>query len=350
MATIFTSQTPVQLDEADTSTGTLGTAFFADVAGTVTAIRYYKGSTLFDGLTITVGLYDAGGTLLGSASRTQLAGDPIGWIDVPLTAVPIIATAIYIAAYLYPGTSHYVDTANFFTTPVDYPPLHAPADDPAGQRQGIFHQPSPTITFPTSTFARTNYFTDVQFTPGGTPPVPSTPVRRGSLLDGKTMARMILAAGGEYDIVSPAEHKEAMTGLERKFDTLIRDWTRGLKVMRIPANSGVPVAGNLLVSLQGPDLGFAWVVQRISCIGIATADLAGASVGLYRSSDGGAYPRNYIDAVPPNSGAFFGSKSFWLMPGESLAISATGLATTATAVTFNGEVIEAPAEMIGKLL
>lgn len=164
------------------------------------------------------------------------------------------------------------------------------------------------------------------------------------------MAKLEIVAGGTYDVVSPEEHKEAMAGLERKFDAAVRDWTRGLKVMRIPPAAGTPSGGNLTLTLGGPDGGFAWVIQRVSNIGIASGDVAGAVIGLYRSSDGTAQPRNFLDALTPNSGNRFGSKALFIMPGESLAIVASGLATTASPVTFNGEAIEAPAEMIGKLL
>jgi len=164
---IFTSQTPADLNSTDSQTGTLGTAFESDVPGTITAIRYYKGSSAYDGNAITVGLYSAAGAQLGTASRTQTAADPIGWITVPLAPIAITAGATYVAAYLYVGTAHYVSTTSFFTTDLNNPPLHAKVNASAGPpalHNGLYVQPSATLTFPTSTFSASCYFVDVEFT------------------------------------------------------------------------------------------------------------------------------------------------------------------------------------------
>lgn len=164
------------------------------------------------------------------------------------------------------------------------------------------------------------------------------------------MAKMEIKAGGIYDVVSPGELDKATAKIERRFDDFVRESVRGLKVMRSVAAPVIPASGDLTAVIPGPESGFAWVVQRVSGLGIDTGDASSAVLGLYRTSDGQPYARNYIDTVPVNAGAFFGSKSVFLLPNESLVISGTGLTNTTTPVTFNAEVIEAPAEMIGKLL
>lgn len=166
MATIYTNQVPASLAEQDTVRYTLGTVFTSDVAGQVTAIRYYKGNstTAWNNQTITVGLYTATGTLLGSGTRTFLSTDPQGWVSVPLTTpVDITAGTVYVASYETGATTNYVDTPGGFTSAgIDNPPLHA-LQDSTSQHNGVFHQGN-TLTFPTSTFQGADYFVDVEFT------------------------------------------------------------------------------------------------------------------------------------------------------------------------------------------
>lgn len=164
------------------------------------------------------------------------------------------------------------------------------------------------------------------------------------------MAQIRIAPGEVADVVSPGEHSAAMHGLEQRFDLMIRDWTRGLKVMRIPPAVVIPSGGNFQVTLRGPEGGYVWAVQYISATGVATADVATAAIQLYRTTDGTFSDRNFTAILNTNNMTRFGTKTLFVMPGESLGISGSGVPGTTAAVTFNGAAIEAPAEMIGKLL
>ena len=156
----------------------------------------------------------------------------------------------------------------------------------------------------------------------------------------------ITALGEHYDLVSADELNQHTSRIEKRFDTFIRDLTRGLKVMRLgPAAGTTDASGNVSITLQGPRSGYIWEIRRIAVAG-NTAD----SVTVYRSTDGTTNPNQYLGVLPLTSYGALGSKSTFLMPDESLVIVGTALSTKSTTLTVTGEAIEVPAEMIGKLL
>jgi len=138
-----------------------GVKFYSDVNGSITAIRFYKGT----GNTGThIGyLWTNTGKLLASATFTSETAS--GWQQVNLpTPVPITANTIYIASYWDPG-GHYSITSSYFTTAYNNPPLHALANGTNGPN-GVF---SPGANaFPTQGYQASNYWVDVVFVPGTT--------------------------------------------------------------------------------------------------------------------------------------------------------------------------------------
>lgn len=197
MPAIHTSQIPTQLNEADSSQYTLGMAFHSDVAGQITALNYYKGtSTSFNNRTISLGLWDASGTLLASTTRRQTSSDPQGWISAVLgTPVSITAGATYVVGYETGATSGYVDTPGGLSAGIDNAPLHAYADS-TSQHNGLFHSGT-SLTFPTTSAGGTDYFVDVEFTPSGA----------------------TAAAAGSLAITGTASGFAPLTSLTEEFDT-----------------------------------------------------------------------------------------------------------------------------------
>ena len=126
--------------------------FSADVAGQVTALRFYQ--TDGDAGSHVGHLWDAAGSLLATA--TFSAASSAGWQSVSLpTPVGISAGTTYTVSYS--TTTQFGRTANYFAAPVDNAPLHAPVG------AGVY---SSTVgTFPTSVFSNTNYWADVSFSP-----------------------------------------------------------------------------------------------------------------------------------------------------------------------------------------
>ncbi|SFC73601.1 DUF4082 domain-containing protein [Tropicimonas isoalkanivorans] len=143
----------------------LGTRFEATVSGEISGLRYYRGTgDSGDTDTRTLNLWSDTGTLLASVAVTSLPGQS-GWQTGALTSsVGLVAGQTYVVSY--GTTGNYVADAGFFST------AHASADGsliaPAsggGEANGVFAQGGVGI-FPTGTWNASNYWTDVEFTPG----------------------------------------------------------------------------------------------------------------------------------------------------------------------------------------
>ena len=157
--TIFDFATPTTVDSGDTSSIEVATAFTPLQNGTVTGIRFYKGTTNTG--THIASLWTSDGTLLASGTFTKETAS--GWQTLVFSApVAVTAGTNYVAGYLAPF-GHYSDTPSGFTAGVDNGPLQAAANSTTPN--GLYTY-SGTSTFPTSTFNATNYWVDVLFQPG----------------------------------------------------------------------------------------------------------------------------------------------------------------------------------------
>jgi len=155
--------------ESDTGAVEVGVKFRSEVAGEITAIRFYKGA----GNTGThVGhLWTGSGTLLAEATFTGESAS--GWQEVQLDApVAIDADTTYVASYHAPNGGYAATSGYFAGNGADSPPLHALADGVDGAN-GVYNY-GPSGVFPTSTFNQANYWVDVVFDddvgPDTTPP------------------------------------------------------------------------------------------------------------------------------------------------------------------------------------
>jgi hypothetical protein len=112
---------PGTVADSDTAPVTLGVKFTSDVAGSITGIRFYKGTTNTG--THVGSLWTLGGQLLASATFQSESAS--GWQQVNFTtAVAITAGTVYVASYFAPN-GHYAADVNFFANAgVDAPPLH----------------------------------------------------------------------------------------------------------------------------------------------------------------------------------------------------------------------------------
>jgi hypothetical protein len=149
------SAVPQVAAETDATAYELGMRFKSDVAGYVTALRFYKGT----GNTGThMGhLWSGTGTQLASATFTNETAT--GWQQVTFTSpVAIAANTVYIASYTDPA-GHHALTRPFFTTAYNNVPLHAPADGDGGGN-GVYTEDS---GFPDQSSQASNYWVDVVF-------------------------------------------------------------------------------------------------------------------------------------------------------------------------------------------
>jgi hypothetical protein len=136
----------------------LGVRFTSDVAGQLTALRFYKGP---GNTGPHVGhLWSATGTLLGTVSFTTETAT--GWQEAAFpTPIPLSANTPYLASYFAPVGRYAVDDG-YFTLPRVAAPLQAPASS-ASAGNGVYVY-SATGGFPTQTYQASNYWVDVVVT------------------------------------------------------------------------------------------------------------------------------------------------------------------------------------------
>jgi len=160
--------TPAVVDSGDLTAVELGFRFRADVAGTVTSLRFYKSTTNTG--THTGHLWTNTGTLLATATFSGEGSS--GWQQVDFaTPVQITPNTTYVASYFDPN-GHYSANNNYFATSgVDNAPLHALANGVDGAN-GVYRYGT-TSGFPTSTFQSSNYWVDVVFVPTSTTTPPT---------------------------------------------------------------------------------------------------------------------------------------------------------------------------------
>ncbi len=162
--TLFGSRTPATAAANDPSAVALGVKFTSDVDGTVTGVRFYKGTG--NGGAHTGSLWSSAGTRL--ATGTFTAESATGWQTLTFAQpVQINAHTTYIASYFAPQ-GNYATNASFFTTATDSPPLHAPSNATSGGN-GVYVYGADA--FPTGSYGATNYWVDPVFLAGAPTPL-----------------------------------------------------------------------------------------------------------------------------------------------------------------------------------
>ncbi|WP_315926631.1 DUF4082 domain-containing protein [Mesorhizobium sp. SP-1A] len=152
------SDTPARTYVADPNKVELGMKFQADVAGTVTGVRFYKGAQNTG--THNAHLWTATGSLLASATFANETAS--GWQTVTLAQpVQIQAGTTYVVSYSSNG--NYSATSNFFGSSVTNGHLTGLSDALAGGN-GVYAYGDSGL-FPTNSYNKTNYYVDVLFKP-----------------------------------------------------------------------------------------------------------------------------------------------------------------------------------------
>ena len=153
--------TPTTITANDSGNVALGVKFTADVDGTVTGVRFYKGPKNTG--THTGSLWSSTGTQLATATFTTESST--GWQTVTFgTAVPVTAGTTYTASYRAPVGYYSADVGAFGTAGVDSPPLHVPVNG------AVYTYGSGAPTSASSA----NYWVDVVFTANDLAPVVSS--------------------------------------------------------------------------------------------------------------------------------------------------------------------------------
>ncbi len=138
----------------------VGVRFRSDVAGSVTALRFYKG--LGNNSSHTGHLWSSSGQLLASVNFTHESAS--GWQQANLSSPVLLQpNATYYASYF--STSGYAFNDYYFASKgVDNGPLHAPQDGVSGNKNGLYVY-SASTAFPVNSYHSGNYWVDVVFAP-----------------------------------------------------------------------------------------------------------------------------------------------------------------------------------------
>lgn len=149
------TEVPAVVAGTDPAAVELGMSFTPSVAGSVTGIRFYKGTG--NGGTHTGTLWSAAGVNLATVTFTGESAT--GWQTAQLTTpVNLAAGTTYVVSYLAPQ-GRYSYTSAYFATAKTTGPLTAAASVNGRYRYGT------AGGFPSTSFNATNYFVDVNFVP-----------------------------------------------------------------------------------------------------------------------------------------------------------------------------------------
>jgi outer membrane biosynthesis protein TonB len=155
------SDVPANLSENNSKSVELGVKFQSSSAGSVTAIRFYKGAQNVG--SHTGNLWSSSGQLLASATFSNETAS--GWQQANLaTPVSLSAGTSYVVSYHTSG--FFSANPSFFSKPLSNGPLTAPLSSPSAGN-GLYSYGS-AATFPTSSLNSTNYWVDVAFLPAAT--------------------------------------------------------------------------------------------------------------------------------------------------------------------------------------
>jgi Domain of unknown function (DUF4082) len=173
---LFANSLPAEAAVSSTSATTLGVKFWSTQAGTISAIKFYRGATSPEGYVAS--LYAANGALLGRVRMAQESGPVPGWQQAVFASpIPVAANTTYVAAY-YAPRGEYASTPYGLSQAVSNGPLTAAAASAVGGN-GVWNQYG---GLPTLGYQDTNFFVDVAYVPTGTylsiisnPPNPTIP-------------------------------------------------------------------------------------------------------------------------------------------------------------------------------
>lgn len=147
--------------EPDSGAVELGVRFTSSVAGSISAVRFYRGVAIGSGYS--VHLWDATGHLLATGVAIEGQGPAPGWQTVTFGPVSIQPGQVYTASY-YASTGGYAAQLGAFDGDANFHngPLTLLSANASGGN-GVYAYGA-SGQFPTQTFSNTNYFVDVVFT------------------------------------------------------------------------------------------------------------------------------------------------------------------------------------------
>jgi len=157
---VFSGASAPNTVSSDVNAVELGMKFRSSVAGSVTAISYFK-ATGAPVATKSGHLWSSTGQLLASVVFSKESAS--GWQQATLSSsVDIAAATTYVVSYFAPKGG-YTSTHNYFTTTIVNGPLTVPA---TGNDTFCYAR---TACFPNQTYTASNYYVDLVFVPSSDP-------------------------------------------------------------------------------------------------------------------------------------------------------------------------------------
>ncbi|GAA1034375.1 hypothetical protein GCM10009557_38880 [Virgisporangium ochraceum] len=200
-STLFGQRVPAHPATDDSGAVTLGVKVVPQTDGTITGVRFYKGTG--NGGTHTGQVWSADGQLLRTGTFTDESAS--GWQTLQFSQpLPVTAGTTYVASYLAPN-GHYAADERFFSS-LDH--VAAPLVAPRGRTSGGNGLFRPGAGFPVEASSRdVNYYVDVMFVDGGAAPsvLTTSPVAgaTGVAVDarpGALFSRPVAAASVQFTV------------------------------------------------------------------------------------------------------------------------------------------------------
>lgn len=224
---IWDGMTPATASNSDASPVELGMKFRSSAAGTVTGIRFYKGT---GNTGRHVGnLWSREGRRLATIDFANETAS--GWQEARFSApVAIAANTTYVVSY-HTDAGHYAINTNYFTSSGrDAGPLRALGNGEDGGN-GVYRYGSASA-FPNSTWNSSNYWVDVVFETAAAANPPPATAGESRLWDGSAAPA----------VASNSDTRAVELGL--KFRSATPGTVTGVRFYKGPANTGQHV-GNL---------------------------------------------------------------------------------------------------------
>lgn len=184
----------------DSASVNLGLKFYSDVPGTVTGVRFYKGSNNTG--THVGALWSSTGAKLASVSFSSESAS--GWQQASFSPpVSITAKTVYTVSYLAPRGS-YADDQSYSWSGLNATPLHV-----SGTGPGTYAYSS-SAAFPAASWNASNYYVDLVFVPSGS----TTTYSISGKVSGTTGATLTLSGASSAGVKTDGSGNYSFAGLK----------------------------------------------------------------------------------------------------------------------------------------
>ncbi|HTE81281.1 MAG TPA: DUF4082 domain-containing protein, partial [Reyranella sp.] len=281
----------------DMATVELGMRFAVDRSGSVTELKYWRGSGDANDTDVREGyLWRADGTLLATVTFTSDPGQT-GWQVATLSSpVPLTAGVQYIVAYR--TDDNYVSTPNYFVDAndvafdgLDNDSFWGPdgvvrvVQDGAGGTNGVFRYDSSAAVMPSDSWSGSNYWVDITFDTGIAPSNSGPVITSAAAVESRENRRTVGAITAIDANGDPLSY--TITGGADAAPFTIDAKTGGLRFtntpsFEAPADAGADNVYDLTVSVSD---GIAPAVTQAITVAVTDRDESDPNSSVFDSTD-----------------------------------------------------------------